>query len=69
MNQILNNIVHAFTNLHVSLPTVVGAGLGVSAVIWPQYAAKFAAVSAVLISYGVISAANTPSTSQTPPKP
>jgi hypothetical protein len=69
MNQFINNVTHAFSNLHVSLPTIVGAGLGVAGIIWPQYQAKFTAIGAVLISYGIIAAANTPSSSQNPPKP
>jgi hypothetical protein len=66
MNQILANIVNAFTNLHVSIPTVLGAGLGIAGIVWPQYQAKFTAIAVVLISYGIIGAANTPASAQTP---
>lgn len=68
MNQILSNLKHSFTNLHVSIPTVLGAGLAVTAVVLPQYAEKCGAIGAVLVSYGIIAAANTPPSSTTPPQ-
>lgn len=69
MNQIASNVAHTFSNLHVSIPTVVGAGLGVAGVVWPEYQVKFTAVAAILVAYGIIGAANTPASSQTPPAP
>lgn len=69
MNQIINNVVHAFSNLHVSLPVVAAATLAVLPIWIPQYATQFQLTAAALASYGVIAAANTPSSSQTPPKP
>jgi hypothetical protein len=74
MNQILNNIAHAFTNLHVSLPVILGAGLGVSIIWFPHYAPQLGSTAAVLASYGIVAAANTPASAQTPaatttPKP
>lgn len=67
MNQFFNNLAHAFNNLHVSLPTILGAGLGIAGVIWPAHQAQFIAIAGILVSYGVIAAANTPPSSQTPP--
>lgn len=69
MNQFWNNLSHAASNLHVSVPTVLGAGLGIAGVIWPAYQGKFTAIAGILITYGVIAAANTPASKQTPPAP
>jgi hypothetical protein len=69
MNQIGNNISHIFTNLHVSVPVAIAAGLAVAQVWLPHYAAQLNATAIALGGYGIIAAANTPAASQTPPAP
>ena len=68
MKQIIANIINAFTNLHVSLPVLGAAAFGVSAIIWPQDAAKLNSIAAVLAGYSIIASSNTPTDKQTPPK-
>ena len=66
MKQLQANIIHAATNLHVSVPVVLGAILYTLPIWFPQYADKLNATATVLTAYGIIGAANTPPTKQTP---
>jgi hypothetical protein len=64
MNQIKANLTHAASNLHVSIPVVLGAGIGIAIIWFPHYAPQLGSTAAVLASYGIIAAANTPSNKQ-----
>jgi hypothetical protein len=66
MKQLAANLSHAATNLHVSIPVILGAALAVAPVWFPQYADKLNTTANILFAYGVIAAANTPSNKQTP---
>lgn len=69
VNQITANLKNAVTNLHVSLPVALAAGLAIAQIWLPKYANELNATAAVLAAYGVIGAANTPLAKQTPPAP
>lgn len=61
MNKVVANLTHAATNLHFSVPVLAGAAIAVAQIWFPQYAARLNANAAVLVSYGLIAADNTPS--------
>jgi hypothetical protein len=69
MNQFIANLKNVFTNLHVSLPVLLGAVLFILPVWFPKYADQLKATAAVLTAYGIIGAANTPGPKQTLAKP
>jgi hypothetical protein len=66
MKQIQANLIHALTNLHVSIPVAGAVGFAIAAVVWPKYATEINTIAGILASYGIIAAANTPANSQTP---
>ena len=66
MNQIAANLQHACTNLHVSVPVAVAAGLAIAQIWLPKYAEQLNATAAILAAYGIIASANTPPSAQTP---
>lgn len=67
MNQILANLKHAATNLHVSIPVAGAAALAVAQIWLPHYATQLNMTAAALAGYGVIASANTPASKQNPP--
>ena len=67
MKQIQANLIHAVTNLHVTIPVAIAVSLAVAQIWLPQYATQLNSTAAVLAAYGVIASANTPNTKQTPP--
>lgn len=73
MNQILSqigsNLGHALGNAHFSVPSIVGAGFAVAAVIWPTEATKLNTIAGILVGYGFIAADNTPSAPKPPTTP
>ena len=69
MKQLGANLINAVTNVHVSLPVLGAAALAIIPIWWPHYAAQFQTTAAILAGYGIISAANTPPSNQTPTKP
>jgi len=66
MNQIIANVKHAATNLHVSVPVVLAASFAIAPVWLPHYATQLNTTAAILAGYGIIASANTPSNKQTP---
>ena len=66
MNQIIANIKNSTSNLHVSVPVVLAAGLAIAQVWLPKYATELNSTAAILAAYGIIGAANTPNNNQTP---
>ena len=69
MKQIQANLIHACTNLHVSVPVIGAAALAIAQIWLPQYAAQLNSTAAILAAYGIIGAANTPSNAQTSTTP
>lgn len=70
MNKIFANLVSSLSNAHVAWPIYVGVALEVGGVIWPQYNDQLSKVQKILLSYGVIAAANSlPSKAPTNPPP
>ena len=65
MNQIVANLTNAVTNLHVSAPVALGAGIALAQIWFPQHATALNATAGVLASYGIIAASNTPAEKQT----
>jgi hypothetical protein len=68
MNQIIANLQHAATNLHVSVPVVLAGGLAVAQIWFPHYSTQLNMTAAALAGYGIIASSNTPTTKQTPPQ-
>lgn len=58
MTKILANLVSSLSNAHVAWPIYIGVTLEIAGVIWPQYNDQFSKVQKILLSYGVIAAAN-----------
>ena len=66
MNQIIANLKHATTNLHVSVPVAAAAGLALAQIWFPHYATQLNTTAGALSAYGLIASANTPPNQQTP---
>jgi hypothetical protein len=67
MNQIVANIKSMLTNLHVSVPALIGFILAVLPVWFPKYETQLRATAGFAFAYGLTASANTPPSSTTPP--
>jgi hypothetical protein len=66
MKQLAANLSHIATNMHVSVPVILGALFAVAPIWLPQYADKLNTTAVILMSYGIIAASNTPADKLTP---
>jgi tetrahydromethanopterin S-methyltransferase subunit E len=66
VNKVIANLTHALTNLHFSVPSLLGAAFAIAQIWLPKYATLLNSTAAVLVGYGFIAADNTPSS---PPLP
>lgn len=74
MNQLLQNLVAAGRNNHISLPIALAIGLEIVPVFKPEWQTQCSNIEKILLAYGVIAAANSGPPADvpkepTPPKP
>jgi hypothetical protein len=58
ISKFISNLGVIPSNMHVSVPVLVVAGLAIAGVWFPQYKAKFDETEKLLLCYGVLGAAN-----------
>ena len=58
MNTTLNNLIAGLRNSHISIPLVAAIALEIIPVFWPDKQAACQKVQKILLTYGVIVAAN-----------
>ena len=66
MKTFIENIEASLANAHVAWPIYLGVALEVASVVWPDHKDQLSQIQKILLSYGVIAAANSvPSTTPT----